>query len=46
MKKIPDKEILLFRTCLVNVEYPGVESSTKYVFDRIGVEYHEGINKS
>ena len=40
MKKIPDKEILLFRTCLVNVEYPGVESSTKYVFDRIGVEYH------
>jgi heterodisulfide reductase subunit B1 len=39
MKKIPDKEILLFRSCLVNIEYPGVESSTKYIFDKVGVEY-------
>lgn len=39
MKKIPDKEILLFKSCLVNVEYPGVESSTKYVFDELDVEY-------
>ncbi len=40
MKFIPDKDILLFKSCLVNVEYPGVESSTCYVFDRIGVKYH------
>ena len=40
MKYIPDKNILLFRSCLVNVEYPGVESSTRYIFDRIDVEYH------
>lgn len=40
MKFIPDKDILLFKSCLVNVEYPGVESSTCYVFDKIGVEYH------
>ena len=40
MKFIPDKDILLFKSCLVNVEYPGVESSTCYIFDRIGVEYH------
>ncbi len=39
MKKIPDKEILLFKSCLVNVEYPGVESSTKFVFDKLGIEY-------
>ena len=39
MKKIPDKEILLFKSCLVNVEYPGVESSTKYIFDKVGIEY-------
>lgn len=39
MKKIPDKEILLFKSCLVNVEYPGVESSTKYLFDKLGIEY-------
>ncbi len=39
MKKIPDKNILLFKSCLVSVEYPGVESSTKYLFDKLGVEY-------
>jgi heterodisulfide reductase subunit B len=39
MKKIPDKEILLFKSCLVNIEYPGVESSTKYLFDKLGIEY-------
>ena len=40
MKFIPDKDILLFKSCLVNVEYPGVESSTSYIFDRIDVEYY------
>jgi heterodisulfide reductase subunit B1 len=40
MKYIPDKDILLFKSCLVNVEYPGIESSTCYIFDRINVEYY------
>ena len=35
MKNIPDKNLLLFRSCLVSVEYPGIESSTKYVFDKV-----------
>lgn len=39
MKKIPDKKILIFKSCLVNVEYPGVESSTKFLFDKLGIEY-------
>ncbi len=39
MKKIPDKNILLFKTCLVSTEYPGVESSNTYLFDKLGVEY-------
>lgn len=39
MKIIPDKNILLFKSCLVNVEYPGIESSTCYVLDNIDVEY-------
>jgi heterodisulfide reductase subunit B len=39
MKKIPDKDILIFKSCLVSGEYPGVESSTKYLFDKLGVEY-------
>jgi len=39
MKLTPDKNILLFKSCLINVEYPGVESSTRYILDRIGIEY-------
>lgn len=39
VKKIPDKDILLFKSCLVSVEYPGIESSTTFVFDKIGVNY-------
>ncbi len=39
MKNIPHENILLFKSCLVNVEYPGVESSTRYLFDHLGVEY-------
>ena len=39
MKNVPTRDILLFRSCLVSVEYPGVEASTKYVFDRLGVDY-------
>ena len=35
MKQVPDKNILLFKSCLVSVEYPGIESSTKFVFDKI-----------
>jgi len=46
MKKIPDKNILLFKSCLVSTEYPGVESSTKYIFDKIGVEYTIDHNQS
>lgn len=39
MKFILDKDILLFKSCLVNVEYPGIESSTCYILDNIDVEY-------
>ena len=39
MKDIPDKNLLLFRSCLVSVEYPGIESSTKYVFEKLGIDY-------
>lgn len=39
MKNIPDKNIMLFKSCLVSGEYPGIESSTKYVFDKVGIDY-------
>lgn len=34
-----DKGVTLFRSCLVGAEYPGVEASTKWLFERFGVEY-------
>ena len=39
MKNIPDKDILLFKSCLVSAEYPGVESSTKFLFDKLDIGY-------
>lgn len=39
MRNIPDKNVMLFKSCLVSGEYPGIESSTKYVFDKVGIEY-------
>ena len=34
-----DQGVTLFRSCLVGAEYPGVESSTKWLFERFGIEY-------
>ncbi|OED30900.1 ferredoxin:CoB-CoM heterodisulfide reductase subunit HdrB [Methanosphaera sp. WGK6] len=45
-KFIPTKDITLFRSCLVSAEYPGVEASTKYVFDNLGIEYVIDRNQS
>lgn len=45
-KFIPTEKITLFRSCLVSAEYPGVEASTKYVFDKLGVEYVIDRNQS
>jgi hypothetical protein len=34
-----DGGVTIFRSCLVSAEYPGVESSTKWLFERFGIEY-------
>lgn len=34
-----DGGVLIFRSCLVSAEYPGVEASTKWLFERFGIEY-------
>ena len=31
--------VLLFRSCLISAEYPGVEAATKWLFERFDVEY-------
>lgn len=45
-KNIPIKDITLFRSCLVSAEYPGIEASTKYIFDKLGIEYVIDRNQS
>jgi heterodisulfide reductase subunit B len=39
IESIPDRKLLLFKSCMVGQEYPGVETATRYVFDRLGVDY-------
>ena len=34
-----DGGVLLFRSCLVSAEYPGVEAATKWLFERLDIEY-------
>jgi len=46
MKEIPDSKIMLFKSCLVSVEYPGIESSSTFLFDQLGVEYHREDRQS
>ena len=31
--------VMLFRSCLVSAEYPGVEAATKWLFERLDIEY-------
>ena len=34
-----DGGVMVFRSCLVSAEYPGVEASTKWLLERFGIEY-------
>ncbi len=38
-KNIPTRGIYFFRSCLINAEYPGVESATKWAFTKLGVDW-------
>lgn len=38
-KSIPTEGIYIVKSCQIAAEYPGVESSTYYIFDRLGVKY-------
>lgn len=39
MKDVPTSGLYLFKSCLVSTEYPGVESSLRFIFDRLGIDY-------
>ncbi|MFQ5519782.1 MAG: heterodisulfide reductase-related iron-sulfur binding cluster [Candidatus Methylomirabilia bacterium] len=38
-KAVPTEGIYIFKSCQISAEYPGVESSTLYAFDKLGVKY-------
>jgi heterodisulfide reductase subunit B len=47
MARIPvDDEYFLFRSCVASNKYPGMESSTKEVFERIGVGLRESDDQT
>ena len=38
-KEIPLSGVYIFKSCQVAAEYPGVESSTLFILDKLGVDY-------
>ena len=45
-KQIPTNKIYFFRSCLISTEYPGVESSTKWAFNKLNVDWIQNPNQS
>ena len=45
-KTIPKNGFYLFKSCFIGLEYPGDESSTKFVFDKLGVDYYDDPRQS
>ncbi len=39
MKRIPEKRIYLFHSCIADTHYPGITTSIKYLFDLLGIDY-------
>jgi heterodisulfide reductase subunit B/heterodisulfide reductase subunit C len=38
-KRIPENKIYLFHSCFADAHYPGITTSIKYIFERLGIEY-------
>ena len=38
-KRIPENKIYLFHSCIGDAHYPGITTSIKYIFDRLGIDY-------
>ncbi|MHA1650584.1 MAG: CoB--CoM heterodisulfide reductase iron-sulfur subunit B family protein [Candidatus Helarchaeota archaeon] len=45
-KKIPHNGFYLFKSCLIGLEYPGAENSTRFVFDKLGIDYYDDPRQS
>ncbi|MFX1293441.1 MAG: CoB--CoM heterodisulfide reductase iron-sulfur subunit B family protein [Promethearchaeota archaeon] len=45
-KTIPKHGFYLFKSCLIGLEYPGAENSTRFVFDKLGIDYYDDPRQS
>lgn len=45
-KTIPRHGFYLFKSCLIGLEYPGSESSTRFIFDKLGIDYYDDPRQS
>lgn len=45
-KKIPEDGFYLFKSCFIGLEYPGAESSARFVLDKIGIDYYDDPRQS
>ncbi|NVM53197.1 MAG: CoB--CoM heterodisulfide reductase iron-sulfur subunit B family protein [Candidatus Helarchaeota archaeon] len=45
-KTIPKNGFYLFKSCFIGLEYPGAESSTRFVFDKLGIDYYDDPRQS
>lgn len=46
VEDIPERKLLLFKSCMVSQEYPGIESATRYLFEKLGIDYYVSERQS
>jgi heterodisulfide reductase subunit B len=46
MAGMPEHGFWLFKSCLMGIEFPGSESSIKFVFDKLGIKYLDDSRQS
>jgi len=46
VEKIPEDNFFLFRSCIASNQYPGIQTSTKYVLDELKVKYFESDDQT
>ena len=46
IKKIPKNGFYLFKSCIIGLEYPGAENATRFVFDKLDIDYLDDPRQS
>ncbi len=45
-KEIPKHNFYLFKSCFIGLEYPGGEKSTKFLFEKLGIDFFDDPRQS